>query len=124
MAHQPSVLLLGESLFMDSIAERLSEREMSHIIRISSKTQNGRELASSFNPDLIVYELDSQNSNSILKIIREQSNTMHLAIDLVCNQIILLNCQRKPADSLQELCDLVSQEITKEKNRKEVLREN
>ena len=112
MEYQPQVVLLGESVFMDSVAESLMERKSSHVVRISSNIQKARELVNSLNPDLIVYELNSQNTDPIFSIIREQADTLHLAIDLNCKQIILLDCQRKPAESMQDLCELVLQEVS------------
>ena len=111
MEYQPQVLLLGESVFMDSVAESLIERQSSNVIRISSTIQKARELVNSLNPDLIVYELNSRNTDPIFMIIREQADTLHLAIDLSYKQIILLDCRRKPAESMQELCELVLQEV-------------
>ena len=112
MEHLPQVLLLGKSVFMDSVAESLIERKSSNVIRISSTIQKARELVNSLNPDLIVFELNSQNTDPIFTIIREQADTLHLAIDLNCKQIILLDCQRKPAASMQELCELVLHEVS------------
>ena len=111
MEYQPQVLLLGESVFMDSVAESLIERQSSNVIRISSTIQKARELVNSLNPDLIVYELNSRNTDPIFMIIREQADTLHLAIDLNYKQIILLDCRRKPAETMQELCELVLQEV-------------
>lgn len=111
MEYQPQVLLLGESVFMDSVAESLIERKSSNVIRISSTIQKARELVNSLNPDLIVYELNSRNTDPIFMIIREQADTLHLAIDLSYKQIILLDCRRKPAESMQELCELVLHEV-------------
>ena len=111
MAYRPQVLLLGESVFMDSVAESLLECNTSNVVRISSRTQEARELVNSINPDLIVYELHTQNTDPIFAIIKEQTDTLHLVIDLDYNQIILLDCQRKPAESMQELCELINQEV-------------
>lgn len=111
MAQKPNVLLFGESVLMDSIAESLGERECSQVIRINSQAPKVRETVNSLNPDLIVYELDPQNTEAIFTIIREQADSIHLAIDLICKQVIVLDCHSKAAESMQELCDLVYQNV-------------
>ena len=119
MGNQPHVLLLGDSVLMDSVAESLSKQEFTNVIRTSSNSQEAREYVNSLNPDLIVYELNAKNTDPILTIISEQTDTLHLAIDLNRNQVILLDCQRKPTESMQELCELVSQEVRLKNIKKE-----
>lgn len=111
MESQHHVLLLGDSVLMDSVAESLIDRNFSNVIRINSNIHEASEILKSFNPDLVVYELIEQNSDPVFTIICKQANSSHLVIDLNCNQVILLDSQRKSAESLQALCDLVSQEV-------------
>ena len=120
MANQPHVLLLGASVLMDSVAESLTKQEFTNVIRSSSNYQETMEFVNSLHPDLIVYELNSVNVDPILSIIRDQTDTSHLAIDMNCNQVILLDCQRKQTESMQELCDLVSHEVKQKSTKKEV----
>ena len=123
MGRKPQVLLLGESVFMDSVAVSLVECNTSNVVRVCSSTQSARELVNSLNPDLIVYELHTKNTDPIFAIIKEQGDTLHLAIDLDYNQIILLKCQRKPAESMHELCKIINQEVNS-KNTKTKKEEN
>ena len=120
MVDQPHVLLLGDSVIMDGVAESLLKRKFSNVTRINSNSQEAREIVISLTPDLIVYELNAKNTDPIFTIIREQPDTLHLAIDLNCNQVILLDCQRKPTASMQELCELISQEVSLKNIEKEV----
>lgn len=120
MEYKPHVLLLGSSALMDSVAENLSKRIFSKVMHISSNSQVARELVNSLNPDLIVYELNAKNTGPILTIICEQTEAMHLVIDLRCSEVLLLNSQRKPMESMQDLCDLVSQEVSLMNIKKEV----
>ena len=112
MENQHHVLLMGESVLMDSVAENLSKREYPQVTRIRSDAQEARKFAKTFNPDLIVYELNGQNMGPIFSMIRSQADTTHLAIDLDSKQVILLDCQRKPTGSMQELCDLVYKNVS------------
>ena len=120
MANQSHILLLGESVLMDSVAESLTKQEFTNVIRSSSNSQETMEFVNSLHPDLIVYELNAVNVDPILSIIRDHTDTSHLAIDMNCNQVILLDCQRKQTESMQELCELVSQEVSRKNIQKEV----
>ncbi len=111
MESQHHVLLLGDLVLMDSVAESLIDRNFSNVIRINSNMHEASEILKFFNPDLVVYELIEQNSDPVFTIICKQANSSHLVIDLNCNQVILLDSQHKSAESLQALCDLVSQEV-------------
>ena len=120
MANQPHVLLLGDSVLMDSVAKSLTKQKFTNVIRISSNSQEAMECVNSMHPDLIVYELNAMKTDPIHTIISGQTDTLHLAIDLNCNQVILLDCQRKPTASMQELCELISQEVSLKNIEKEV----
>ena len=120
MRNQPHVLLLGDSVFIDSVAKSLLKGDSSNVIRISSNTLELREFVNSFKPDLIVYELNGNNTNPLFTIISEQPDSFHLAIDLNTNQIALLHCQRKPTGPMQELCELISHEVSQKFILKEV----
>ena len=112
MVNQPHVLLLGNSILIDSVADSLLKRNSSHVTRISSNIQEVREFLNTLNPDMVVYELHGQNTNPIFTNNRDQAGILHLAIDLNSKQIILGHSRSKPTGSMQELCELISQEIS------------
>ncbi|MCK5793989.1 MAG: hypothetical protein KAH12_04755 [Anaerolineales bacterium] len=116
MENQPYILLLGESVIMDSVAKSLLEMNLLNVIRISSNSQEIRKFMQSFKPDLIVYEFNEQNANPLFSIINEQPDTFHLAIDLSSKQFTFLHCQRKPTRSMQEFCELIYQEVDLKNN--------
>ena len=120
MGDKPYILLFGESILMDGIAESLIKQELTNVIHICSSAPEAMDFINSLDPDLIVYELNAINTDPIFKIIREQTESLHLAIDLSCSQAILLNCQRKPTESMQALCDLVNQEANHKNLKREV----
>ena len=115
MANQPHILLLGDSVLMDGIAESMSKRDFYNMTRINSTSQEAQVFVRCFIPDLVIYELNATNIDPILTIIREQSDTLHLAVDMSSSQVILLDCQRKPTESMQELCELVCN-VVKQRN--------
>jgi hypothetical protein len=114
MGNPPQVLILGESVLMDSLAASLEKQEAPQIIRIRTDAREAQKYLNARNPDLILYELTGFDLNPILSMIRGQKNTTHLAIDLDRKQLILLNCRIKPTGSIQDLCDLIINLSTQE----------
>jgi hypothetical protein len=109
MEKQPQILLIGDSVLIDSLGEKLNGRADSQIVRKCSTTVEAQKTVNIFIPDLVIYELNAKNADSIFSMLRSQADTMHLVLDLDSKQVILLESQRKPTGSMQELCDLVNQ---------------
>ena len=117
MENAPHVLLLGNSVFMDSIAESLLEHQQLVITRVNTGIDEIGILPPSITPDLIIYELGSSAKYPIFALMSEQAEISHLAIDLKSKLVFLYHCKTGPTGSMQELCDFVSDEIAF-KNRK------
>ena len=109
MEKQAQILLIGDSVLIDSLSEKLNGRAASQIVRKCATTVEAQKTVNTFIPDLVIYELNGNNADAIFAMLRSQSDTTTLAIDLNSQQVIHLRCQRKPAESMQELCDLVDQ---------------
>ena len=109
MQKQPQILLIGDSVLIDSLGEKLDGRADSQIIRKCATSVEALKAVHTFIPDLVIYELNDKNADSIFAMLRDQSDTAHLAIDLNSKQVNHLKCHLKPAQSMQELCDLVNQ---------------
>ena len=110
MADHPCVFLLGDSVIMESVTEKLQKQEFSNFAHLPAFSEETREEIKSRRPDLIVYEINSRKENLIYSILSEQPDTKHLIIDLNANQVILIDCQTKSAGSMQALCNLVAEE--------------
>ena len=120
MENQPQVVLLGDSVLMDGVADGLAERNFSNVIRINTIAGNVRELILSLEPDLVVYEHSIPKTNPILSVLSEQPGTMLLAIDLNTSRVIVLNSQPHPTRSMQELCEIIKGEVDSKALKKEV----
>jgi len=121
MGDQPQVVLLGDSVLMDSLANNLFDQQALDIIHINSSSIEIPELTQSIQPDLIIYEFSTKFTRLMHELINKQANTQLLVIDLFCSQVIMLNCQLHPTKTMQELCALIKEEVVRCSLRKEVL---
>ncbi len=112
MSVDPHVLLLGNSVFMDGVAESLLAHRKSIVTRVNANIYDVDEYLLSIKPDLIIYELNRNGAAPIFTIISEQAEVSHLAIDLANKLVFLYHCKCEPSGSMQELCDFVSEEMT------------
>ena len=120
MDKQPQVVLLGRSVFMDSVATNLIERQFSDVIRLNTETSEFNTLVNSLQPDLIVYEHETQTIDPISSLLVQQSGALLIAIDLNRSQVIVLDCQLRPTRSIKELCEIIRVEVQRCLQRKEV----
>jgi len=119
MGDQPQIALLGDSVLMDSVAKSLIDRQFSGVVRINPESSDLNQPDNSIKPDLIIYEYDAKFTNLIHSFLTKQPDTLLLAIDLYCNQVLVFDCQLHPAQSMQELCELIKEEVQRCAQRKE-----
>jgi hypothetical protein len=111
MSVDPHVLLLGNSVFMDGVAESLLAHRKSIVTRVNADIYDVDEYLLSIKPDLIIYELNRNGAAPVFTLLNENSEVSHLAIDLTHKLVFFYHCKCEPSGSMQELCDFVSDEI-------------
>ena len=111
MDKRPLVVLLGDSLLLDSVAVSLGAGRQLGVIRLGTSVTDIEERLKSLKPELIIFELDTPRSPAILSSLREQSETVLLGLDPTCSQVIVLNSNQHVTRTMKELCHLVQTEV-------------
>lgn len=106
MAKQALVVVLGESLLLNSVEVHLRSGLALPVIRVDSSGGEVNKSVRSLQPELVVFELDTPRPCAILSMLREQSGTVFLGIDTNDSQVVVLNSSRHPIGSMQEFCQL------------------
>lgn len=112
MEKRPLVVLLGESVLMDGVAVSLGDQRVLDVRRTHISAVGLRERLQSLKPDLIVVELDTQGSQSIVTLVREQPSTLLLGLDLTCSRVIVLNSHQHMTPTMNDLCQVVQAEVS------------
>jgi hypothetical protein len=102
---------------MDGVAVSLAGRRSWGIVRLDIDVLDVGQCLQSLNPDLIVFELDSPWSPSVLSLIKEQSGTLLIGLDLSCSRAIVLNSHQHLTQTMNDLCQLVQAEAVKKARR-------
>lgn len=121
MENQFSVVVLGDSLLLDSVAGNLRDELSLSVIRVDASCINNRECLKSIQPDLIVFEWDAPRPCSILALLREQPGVPLLGIDTSCSQVVEITGGLHPVQNMTELCQVARNSLAEQNNKKEAL---
>ena len=120
METRPLVVLLGDSVLMDSVAISLAGNQLLEITCLDAQAIDARQRLHTLKPDLVIFELDTSRLPGILSLLWEQPGTLLIGLDLACSRAIVLNSHQHLTPTLNELCRVVQAEAGQKANRKEV----
>jgi len=106
MEKQRQIVVLGNSLLMDSVATNLQQGLAQDVIRM-----NIDDCLESLNPELIILELDLSRPQTVLSFLLEKAGATFLGIDLENSQVIVFDSQRYPIRNVDEFCELVKSKL-------------
>ena len=109
MEKQRQIVVLGNSLLMDSVATNLQQGLAQDVIRMDVD-----DYLESLKPELIILELDLSRPQTILSFLREKAGAMFLGIDLESSQVIVFDSQRYPIRNVDEFCELVQSKLDRD----------
>ena len=101
MSKSPLVALLGNSLIIDGVAESLTSWQPLDVVRID--TADFEQRIKTLKPDLVVYELENPQSNSILSLLSEQPGTLLLGLDTSSSRVIVMNSHQHITRTMHDL---------------------
>jgi hypothetical protein len=111
MRPQSLVVLLGDTVLIDSVAAGLEDTQAFGVVRMDASVDGLGEHLKALNPALIVFELDTRRSPAIFSLLREQPGTQLLGLDLTCSQAIVLKSCQHTTRTMKELCQVVQAEV-------------
>lgn len=111
MERRALVVLLGDTVLIDSVAAGLEDTQAFGVVRMDASADGLGERLNALNPALIVFELDTRRSPTILSLLREQPGTQLLGLDLTCSQAIMLKSCQHTTRTMKELCQVVRAEV-------------
>lgn len=114
MGDRMPVIVMGDSLLMDSLGSNLREGLKMDVIRVNAASADLEERLRVIQPDLIVFELDVPRPCSILALLKEQPGTLFLGIDPTFSQVIALHSDWHLIQTLQEFCQLAQTQLNED----------
>lgn len=105
------VILLGDSVFLDSLGITLRDELGLIVIQMDGNSPGLPDLLQAFAPDLMIFDLDAPCTSAILVLLRESPVTTSLGVDHSFSQVTVLKSTLCPIDSMQQFCRLAQSEL-------------
>lgn len=107
MEEKVQVIVLGDSLLMDSVMVNLQDELALNVSRVDISCMENQECMKSLEAEMFLFELDNPQPDAILSLLKELTDALFLAIDTNCSQVVELSSTRHPIMNMKELCRLV-----------------
>jgi hypothetical protein len=104
------VVLLGDSLLMDSVDASLRNRPGLGVMRMYAAVDETIGQLRALGPDLIMVDLDTPHADFIVPFLREQPDTPMLGIDADSNRVVVLSSRHRPAFTGDDLVEMIQEQ--------------
>ncbi len=106
------IVLIGDSLLLDTVEAGLDKSPPIGVMRIHAGVPNINERLQSLNPNLIIFDWDANNCHFILPLLRDQPGIPLLGLDITSSRAISLYSQEYAVYSIHELSRIIYQQTT------------
>lgn len=114
MEEKVQVIVLGDSLLMDSVMINLQEELALSVTRMDVSCMEDKGCLKSLDAEMFLFELDTPQPDAIISLVKELTDALFLAIDTNCSQVVELSSTRHPIKNMKELCRLARTRLAHE----------
>ena len=114
MKSRPHIVLLGDSILMDSVADYLAVKRISGVLRTDCTS-----ICDQFEflkPDLILFELVQPCSDRVIALLQQRPGLAIIGLDLNRSQAIVLSGCQHVIGHMEDLYQLVQTEIRRQES--------
>lgn len=111
MNKQQLVVLLGDSLLLDSVEASLTHQDMLSVLRLRTAAPEVTERMDTLRPELIIFDLNAPNFRSLMPFLRMQPSVPLLGLDINTQQAIGLSAQTHTVVGADELQHVIARYV-------------
>jgi hypothetical protein len=105
----PIIWIIGNTVLMDGVEACLRELKMDNLVRLNAIGVDFEKNLTNSHPNLIIFVRGTPGANNLLNILAENPGTHLLAIDLECNQVLVMNCFQIQTRSMSDLHTIIQE---------------
>lgn len=114
MEKGPRIVLLGDSVLMDSVAEYLTARRVPGVLRTAC-TSIGDQFEF-LKPDLILFELGQPCSDRVMALLQRRPGLSMIGLDLKSSRVIVLGSYQRLIGNMEDLYQVVQAEMRRQES--------
>lgn len=114
MEKGPRIVLLGDSVLMDSVAEYLTARRGPGVLRTAC-TSIGDQFEF-LKPDLILFELGQPCSDRVMALLQRRPGLSMIGLDLKSSRVIVLGSYQRLIGNMEDLYQVVQAEMRRQES--------
>ena len=107
MTKQPLVVLLGDSLILDSVEASLAGRQAFSVLRLRTAHPEVAQRLNSVAPSLVIFDLDAPSLRSILPFLRAEPGVPLLGVDVDGDIAVSLVCEHHIVQNVIDLQGII-----------------
>jgi len=105
MGRGPRIVLVGDSVLMDSVADYLAVRRVPGVLRGACATIDDQ--FEFLRPDLILFELGQPCSDRVIALLQRRPGLAMIGLDLNSTRAIVLGSHQRVIDTMEDLYQVV-----------------
>jgi hypothetical protein len=107
MEEHPIVVLFGDSLLMDTVEASLGAIQGLGVLRVYNSVTDIADRLRSYSPDLIIFELGSTLSKTVIPLLIDQPGVPLLGVDITSSRVVVLSSQQHTVLTANDLDKLI-----------------
>ena len=112
MKERQIVVLLGDSLLMDSVEASLGENPALGVVRMHTTIADTGECLKALGPDVVIFDVDTSLAELLLSFLRDQPGIPVLGLDISCSHVLALSSQKYTTPTARDLAQVIQMQVS------------
>ena len=107
MENRRIVVLVGDSLLMDTVEASLGEDQEFGVMRMYTTVTDIAERLQSLSPDAVIFDWDAAHVDFVLTMLKQRPGVPLLGLDVTCSQVTVLCSEQHLTLTVNDLARVV-----------------
>ena len=107
MGNRRTVVLIGDSLFMDTVEASLKDQQGMDVMRIQGYVGDVKACVESVNPDLVIFDWGTYYSRFVMLMLKDRPGIPFIGLDVSSRKVIVMSSQQYTPLTVNDLAHVI-----------------